>query len=155
MKKFGLRLTGCLKCYFLIFVFFIFPNFKWLLSKILWKNGYRISSVHMKFYNVTNIFYLFTFDKETTAPLKFFETFTEMHFVSLFIQRERNITSSLLMIHLKCTVVYYDNINSSSINKPDLWAFKYDFFFFFRFLIYVPFNETFFENFMKKKNTNL
>ena len=84
----------------------------------------------MKFYNVTNIFYLFTFDKETTAPLKFFETFTEMHFVSLFIQRERNITSSLLMIHLKCTVVYYDNINSSSINKPDLWAFKYDFFFF-------------------------
>ena len=37
-KSLGLQLTGRRKCYFLIFVFFIFPNFEWLLSKILWKN---------------------------------------------------------------------------------------------------------------------
>ena len=42
----GLRLTGRRKYYFLIFAFFIFSNFKWLLSKIFWKtilfyNGFR------------------------------------------------------------------------------------------------------------------
>ena len=43
-----------------------------------------------------------------------------MHFVSLFFLNERNITTSLLMIHLKCTVVHYSNLNSSSVNKPFL-----------------------------------
>ena len=37
-EKFGLRLTGLRNCHFSIFVFFIFPNFKLLLSKILSKN---------------------------------------------------------------------------------------------------------------------
>ena len=35
MKMFGLRLTGRRKGYFWIFAFSFFPNFKWLLSKIL------------------------------------------------------------------------------------------------------------------------
>ena len=43
MKKFGLRLTSCQKYYILIFAFFIFPNFKSLLSKILWNNHTSLS----------------------------------------------------------------------------------------------------------------
>ena len=35
-----------------------------------------------------------------------------------FFLSERNFTTSLLLIHLKCTVVYYINLNSSSLNKP-------------------------------------
>ena len=65
------------------------------------------------------------FDNETTALLKFFEISTEMHFVSIFFLQKRNITTSLLMIHLKCTVVDYVNLNSSSINRPYLKAVKY------------------------------
>ena len=49
----------------------------------------------------------------------------EMHFVSLFFLNQRNITTSLLMIHLKCTVVHYANLNSISISKPYLRAFEY------------------------------
>ena len=41
----------------------------------------------------------------------------EMHFVFLFYLNERNITISLMMIHLKFTVKRYANLNSSSINK--------------------------------------
>ena len=66
-----------------------------------------------------NIFDLDIFDKGTVALLNFFEICTEMHFVSFFLN-ERNITTSLLMIHLKCTVVHYSNLNSSSINEPFL-----------------------------------
>ena len=135
--------TGRQTCNFSIFVFSLFPNFKWLLPKILqW-----ISIVLRKFYYVANIFDLHIFDKETAALLHFFEICTEMHFVSLFFLSERNITSSLLMIHLKCTVVHYSNLNSSSINKPFLnygpLNMLYFFSFFFWFLIYVYFNEVF------------
>ena len=76
----------------------------------------------MKFCYVTKIFDLHAYDNETTALLNFFEICTEMNFVSLFFLNERNITTSLLMIHLKCTVVHYANLNSSSINKPYLRA---------------------------------
>ena len=65
----------------------------------------------MKFYYVTNIFDLQTFDNETTALLKFFEASTKMHFVSLFLLDKRNLT-----IQLKWTVLHYANLNSSSIN---------------------------------------
>ena len=88
----------------------------------------------MKFYYVTNILALHTFDNETTALLNFFEICTEMHSVSLFFLNERNITTSVWMIHLKCTVVYYANLNSSSINKPYLRAVEYAISFFFNFL---------------------
>ena len=59
------------------------------------------------------------------AVLKYFKISTEMFFVSSFFQNERNITKSILMIHLKCTVVHYANLNSSSINKTYVWAFEY------------------------------
>ena len=73
-----------------------------------------------------------------------------MHFVSLFFLNERNITTSLLMIHLKCAVVHYANLNSSSINKPFLNYEPLNMLFrFFRFLIYVDFNEAFVKKFMK------
>ena len=72
-----------------------------------------------------------------------------MHFVSLFFLNERNIPASFLTIHLKCAVVHYAHLNSSSINKPYLRAVEYTISFF-RFLIYRYFNNTFVKNFMKK-----
>ena len=78
-----------------------------------------------------------------------------MHFVSLFFPNERNITASFLMIHLKCTVVHYANLKSSSIKKPFLiykllnMLFRFVFAFFFLFLIYVYFNEAFVKKCMK------
>ena len=111
----------------------------------------------MKIYYVTSIFDLHTFDNETTALLKFFKISTEMHFVSLFFLNERNIITSLLMINLKCTVVHYANLNSGSLNKHYLRAVEYAICFF-RFLIYVCFNDAFVKNFTTKMsffNANL
>ena len=84
MKKFGLRLTGRWKCYSLIFAFFIvfFKLHIFLICKFL-------TMTRRPFYKV----------------LKFART---MHFFSLFFLNKRNITTSLLMLHLKCTVVHYD-----------------------------------------------
>ena len=79
----------------------------------------------MKFYYVISIFDLHTFYNETTALLKFFKNFRRNVFCSLFFLNERNITTSLLMIHLKCAVVNYANLNSSSINLPYLRAVKH------------------------------
>ena len=76
-------------------------------------NGFRV------FLGSSNLD-LHIFDKETAALLNFFEICTEMHFVSLFFLNERNISIFLVMIHLKCTVVHYSNLNSNSINKPFL-----------------------------------
>ena len=84
----------------------------------------------MKFYYVKNIFDLHIFDSETTALLKAFEIFTEMDFGCLLFLHERNITTSFLMIHLKCTVVHYANLNSSSINQVYLQAVEYTILFF-------------------------
>ena len=66
-----------------------------------------------------------------------YKIFRELHFVSLFFLNERNITTSLLIIHLKSTAVHYVNLNSSSINKLNM-LFRS-----FRFLTYVSFNEVF------------
>ena len=66
----------------------------------------------MKLYYVTNIFDLRTFENETTFP----EICREMHIFSLFFLNQTNSTS-LLVIHLKCTVVHYANLNSNSISK--------------------------------------
>ena len=123
------REAGRRTCYFLIFAFSLFPNFEWLSSKIL----YWISSVYRKFYYVTNIFDLHIFDKETVAVLNFLEICIKKHFVSSFFLNEKSIKTSLLMIHLKYTVVHYSNLNSSSISKP--------------FLNYGPLNMLFFFSF--------
>ena len=53
------------------------------------------------------------------------------------------------MIHLKCTVAHYANLNSSSISKRYLRAVEYAISFF-RFLVYVYFSEAFVKTFMKK-----
>ena len=70
-----------------------------------------------KFCYVTNIFGLHIFDKETVTLLNFFEICTEMLFVSLFVLIKRNITTPLLRIHLKYSVVSYSIQNSSSISR--------------------------------------
>ena len=103
------------------------------------------------FYYVINIFDLLIFDNETAALLNIFEICTtKIHFVSLFFLKERNITTSLLMIHLKCAVVHYANLNSSSINKSFISYGPLNILFcFFRFLVYVYFNEDFVKKFMK------
>ena len=74
--------TGPRTCYFLIFAFSLFPDFKWLSSKILW----WISSVLRKLYYITNIFDPHLFDKKTSVFLNFFEICKEMHFASYFFQ---------------------------------------------------------------------
>ena len=92
------------------------------------KNYKSISRVLRNFYDVTNIFDLHIFEIEisvhiskkikSVALLIFFEICTDMHFVYLFFLNKRNITTSLLMMHLKCTVLHYANLNSSPIDKP-------------------------------------
>ena len=52
------------------------------------------------------------------------------------------------MIHLKCTVVHYVNLNSRFINQLYMRAVQYAIFL--RFLIYVYVNEAFVKKFMKK-----
>ena len=103
----------------------------------------------MKFYYFANVFDLFTFGNETTALLKIFEISTEMHSVSLFSLNERNVTTSLLMVLLKFTIVHYANLNSGPVNKHYLRV-VYALFAFFRFLVYVYFNDVFVKDFMKK-----
>ena len=145
MKIFGLRLKSRPKGYLLIFVFSLFRNFKWLLSKILlW-----ISRVLSNFYSISQIFFdLHIVDNETAALLNFFEICTDMHFLSLFFLSEKNITTSLLMVHLKCTGVHYANLNSSSLNRLFLNCRPLNILFrFFRFLIYVYFMKLLSKNF--------
>ena len=111
---------------------------------------FELSRVISNFYHFTNIFDRHIFDNETAVFLRFFEICRDMHFVSLFFLNERNITISLLMIHLKCTVVNYANLNSSSRNKPFLnYGTSNMLFCFFRFPIYAYFNEVFVKKFMK------
>ena len=89
----------------------------------------------MKYYYVTNTFDWHIVDKETAAR---FKLFWNLHGNALFLLNERNILISLLMIHLKCTVVDYANLNSSSMKQTifKLWAIEYviSFWFFFNFL---------------------
>ena len=63
------------------------------------------------------LFNMFRYKFFKTKALKFFEICTGMRFGSIFFLNERNITTTVLMIHLKWTVVHYTNLNSSSINK--------------------------------------
>ena len=132
VKKFGLRLTDRRKCYFLIFAFSLYPNFKWILSKTLqW-----ISRVPSNFYYVTNIIDLHFFDDNETAAFKFFLKFARICILFFFLN-ERNITTSLLMIHLKGPVVHYANLSSSSKIKPFLYYGTLNVLFFFIIISYL------------------
>ena len=105
----------------------------------------------VKFYYVTNVFDLHSFDNETMAFLIFFEISSEMNFVSLLFLDEGNIQISLLMIHLKCTIAHYANLNSSSINKLFLHYRPLNILFrFFRFHFNVYSKEAFVKKFMKQ-----
>ena len=111
---------------------------------------FRISRVLSNFYYVRNIFELQICDNET-ATLFIFLKFARICTLFLyFFQNESNIATSLLMIHLKCTVVHYADLNSSTKNKPFLnYGSLNTLFCFFQFLIYVYFNETFVKKLMK------
>ena len=101
VQKFCLQLTGCRKCYFLIFSFFHFSDFKKLLSKILWQNHpFFIMDFECSYEVLLFLICIFWQWKDGL-----FEIFTEMHFVSSFLLHKRNITTSLLMIHLKCSIM--------------------------------------------------
>ena len=111
------------------------------------------------FYYVTNILHLHIYDNETAALLFFFLKFAQICILFLyFFQNERNIKTSLLVVLLKCTVVHYANLNSSSKNKAFLNYGSLNMLFrFFQFLLYVYFNETFVKKLMKQLssfNTN-
>ena len=90
------------------------------------------------FYYVINIFDLHIFENQTATFLNFFEISAVM-FLYFFLN-ETKITTSLLTMHLKCTVLHYANLNSSSINKPFLnyrllnMLFRFCFFFDFLFM---------------------
>ena len=130
---------------FFNFCFFHFPKFQMTIVKSLTEKPSFlkwISMIFMTFYYITNIFYQQMFDYEKRLFLKVSEICMEMHFVSLFSLNEKSITTSLLTIHSKCTVVHYGNLNWSSIKEPFLnYGPSNMLFCFFRFLISVYFNE--------------
>ena len=127
MKNFGLRLKGCRNCYFwsLPFLFFHISNDycqKCYGKTIFFYEGF--SRVLMKFYT-SRKFWIYILLTIKRWPFWNLEISTEIHFVSLFFLNERNIATSLLIIHLKCTAVHYANLNSNSINKPYLRSVEY------------------------------
>ena len=103
----------------LFFTFCLFPLPKFL--KTFVKNLITDFEGFSNFYYAPNIFDLHIFENETAALLFiFFSICTDMHFGSLFFLNERNMTTSLLMIRLKFTVVHYTNSNWAYKNKPFL-----------------------------------
>ena len=94
----------------------------------------------MKFFYVTNIFDLQAFDNETTALLNFFEISSETHFISLFFFRSKKYYSPTFDDTFKMYCCASCTLHCCPLNTP----------FFFRFLIYVYFNDVFVEKFMKK-----
>ena len=125
MKKFGLRLMGCRKCYFLILTFFIFPNFMEKPSFLIidFEGSYEVLLVHKYFWSTY-------FDNEMKALLIFFWNFHGNAFWFFIFSKWKKYYSLTLMIHLKCNVVHYANLNSSSLNKLYLRAVEYSILFF-------------------------
>ena len=134
MKKVGLRLTGRRNT---IFYFLPFPFTQ--ISKDYCQKSYNGLWTFFVFLLGQKYFWPTHFRKWNGGPFNFFLICTDMRFGSLFFLNERNMTTSLLMIHLKVTVKHYTNLNWSSKNKPFLNIL----FRFFQFLIYVYFNEAF------------
>ena len=114
-------------------LFFIFrvSNFKFLSSKVLWKN-HLFYHGFQKFYYVPSSFDLYIFEMKQ-------QTFPNFWRFAHFFLNERNITTSILMIHLKFTVVHYANLSPRSMNKlflnyrlsHMLYRFFFDFLFMF------------------------
>ena len=134
----------------LFFNFYLFPpKFQMTIVKNL-KMNFECSLevlLRQKYFWSTHLF------KWNDSPFKSFQNFHENAFCFFIFLKERNITTSLLVIHLKCAVMHYANLNLSTISKSFLnygplnMLFPF-FFFFFRFLIYVCFNEVFVKKFI-------
>ena len=90
MKNFCLQLKGRRKCCFLIFFFFIYPNFKWLLSKNLTEKPFFFIMDFESSNEILLCHYIFDlqfFDNETTALLKKLEACAGISFVFLILLR--------------------------------------------------------------------
>ena len=134
--------------------FFHFSKSKLLFSKILKKNHLFLIMNFESCYKLLlhhNYFWSKNFWQWNDSPFKIFWNLHGHAFCFFIFSIWKNTTTLLLMIHLKCTVVHFANLNSSSINKPFLNCVASDvLFLFFQFLIYVYFNEAFVKSFMKK-----
>ena len=124
-KSLVFTLYGLSKMLFLNFCLFHFSKFQMTIIKNLMEKPSFFIMDFEGSYEVLKYLWssVHTFNNETTALLKFFGIFTEMHFVSLFFLNERNIMTSILMIHLKCTVVHYANTNCALFKLQLLYMF--------------------------------
>ena len=143
MKKFAIR--GSRKCYFLIFTFFIFPYFKWLLSKIFWKNQPFLKGVRRFSWSSTSSLISFIHKFLTTKARPFWNLHEDAFCLfNLFLMKE------ILQPHFWCYI--YFKLHKLAAFK--LRAVEYVISLFL--LIHVYFNEAFVKNFMKTFfNTNL
>ena len=152
MKKFSLWLS---KMLFFNFGLFHFPKFQITIVKnFMEKPSFFIMDFESSNEVLLrhNYFDVQIFDNETTALLNIFEICTEMCFVSIFFLNERNITISLLIIATfkEYCFAWYVKLSSRSIIKSFLNYMPPNMLFrFFRFLIYVYFNEAFVKNLSK------
>ena len=114
MEKLYLLLPGRRTCNFWNSDFLIFPTFKQILLRILWKKIHvskQILKVLIKFYRFTNIYDLKFLGNETTALWIFFLNLHGRAFC--FLSSKGNIKTSISLILLKCNVVGYSNGNDS------------------------------------------
>ena len=81
----------------------------------------------------SKIFLIYILSQWIDGLLKNFWNFYGNAFCFFIFLNKRSITTSLLIIHVKCTVAHYANLNSKSINKPYLRAVEKAFSFFFDF----------------------
>ena len=133
-EKVWFTINGLPKMLLFNFCFFHFSIFQMTIVKNVMEKPFFFIIDIVDFYEILlrrkyfRSTYFWQWDK---VLLKFFEISMEMHFVSLFPLNEGDITTSFLMIHLKCTVVHYNNLNPSSINNPLLRDVEYVTLFFF------------------------
>ena len=127
VKKFGLQQTGCQKCYFLVFAFFIFPNLKWLSSKpyfvkMNFEDAYEVL-IYQKY------FLSLLFCQWNDGSFKKFWNFHGNAFCFFIFSKWMkyyNLTLDDTFKILYCTVVHHANLNSScSLNKHYLRAVEY------------------------------
>ena len=126
-EKVWFTINGMPKMLFHFIAFFIFPNFKWPLLKLMEKPSFFIidfegsneALLRQKYFRSTY------FWQWIDGPIKIFWNFHGDAFCFFIFLNDGNIPISLLMIHLKCTVVHYTNLNSSFVNKPYLRTVEY------------------------------
>ena len=125
MKKFVVRLTSCRKCNFEFLPFRFFKFQMTVVKKLMEKASFFI----MDF-------------KDSDEGLLTHKNFWSTSFwcirkwiLFVIFSNERNIRTSLLMMHLKCAVAHYANLNSSSINNSCLRGVVYAILLLFQFLI--------------------